>query len=261
MNIIETLGTYLERKRKSKHGYSLRILAKAVGKSPSYLSRVLRGQKPLTLDLFEGLAAALDVELETLTLLRDSLKPRVSSENPAGKLAEKPVSSEMLTWQMTDKKQFDVLREWYYLPILEFVTTHLYDGSTSSIAERLGLGRVTVEMAIHEMVQCQLLTVNGARLCKTDEKTRWSSPNSAASIRKFHASMMGRAQLQLQQETSPEAFANRLITGITLTAKQEKIDAARAKLANCLHEIANELIGESGDVVYHLSAQLFPLSR
>jgi hypothetical protein len=32
------------------------------------------------------------------------------------------------------------------------------------------------------------------------------------------------------------------------------------KLAECLHEIANDLTHESGTDVYHLSAQLFPLT-
>ncbi|RYZ95173.1 MAG: DUF4423 domain-containing protein [Proteobacteria bacterium] len=86
-----------------------------------------------------------------------------------------------------------------------------------------------------------------------------AKPN--ADIRRFHASMLERAQRELQHAVNEEDFERRLITGITISASPEKIAAAKQRLAECLHEIANELIEDKGTEVYHLAAQLFPLTK
>ena len=73
--------------------------------------------------------------------------------------------------------------------------------------------------------------------------------------------MMAKAQHELSEKNTESDFEKRLITGITLTASPEKIAEAKKKLAEALHDIANDLIEGEGTQVYHLAAQFFPLSK
>ena len=71
--------------------------------------------------------------------------------------------------------------------------------------------------------------------------------------------MLKRADEELDR-TSASAFDRRLIMGITFSANAEKIAVAKKMLADALHEIAGFLMEGEGNEVYHLAAQLFPLT-
>jgi hypothetical protein len=103
--------------------------------------------------------------------------------------------------------------------------------------------------------------VNNGQFKKANVRLRWGSAKSLAEIRNFHDQMLAKAQETLRQQTEDADFQRRLITGITVSANPEKIEAAKRKLAECLHEIANDLTAEPGSAVYHISGQLFPLTK
>jgi hypothetical protein len=136
-----------------------------------------------------------------------------------------------------------------------------YDGSVAMIASRLRIAKTTAEVAVRELISLGLLKETNGKLSKVNRKLRFGSSKSLREIRQFHSQMLGKAQEELRDFTDDADFSQRLITGITLTAGPDKIDAARRKLAECLHEIANDLTEDDGTEVFHLSAQLFPITK
>ena len=81
-------------------------------------------------------------------------------------------------------------------------------------------------------------------------------------VRAFHDQILEKAQMLLRNETSEDEFSRRLISGLVVTATPEKIEAAKKKLSEFLHELADELMeGEAGTEVYSLAAQLIPLTK
>lgn len=245
--LLALLRKYLERKRKSSPGFSIRALAKRLNVSASFLSRVLNGKKPLPPDLLPRLAQALDVEPE---LLAAKSKRKVTSVTPA-----------VADWVLADNEATQILRNWYYIPILELTTLAGFDGRMESIARRLNLSIATTEIALRELVGLKLLRVQGQRYQKTHNKLRITSAKSVPLIRKFHDEMLEKSQQELRTAHSEDEFQKRLITGITISANPEKVQAAKRRLADFLHELANDLTSAPGTEVYHLAAQLFPLTK
>lgn len=230
----------------------MRLLAKRVELSPSYVSRLLSGKKALPADLIPRFAKVLDIDLETVSHLK-----KMRASVPAAPPGE---PSETQDWKLVDLKAYKILTKWYYLPLLELTTTRSFDGSLEMICDRLDLARSTAEVAVRELTSLGLLKQQGGRLMKTTQKLRWTSSISKAEIRAFHSHMLSKAREVLLQETSDTDRARRLITGITVTADPKDIEEAKRKLNECLHSIANDLLQSEGEDVYHLAAQLFPLT-
>jgi uncharacterized protein (TIGR02147 family) len=260
MHTHETLRKYFERKRDFSAAFSLRSLARRVEVSPSFLSRILSGQKPVPYPVLLRLESALDIEPEVFATIRQAHQLEETSTTVARKgMAE--ISSELSEWNLTSPATLRVLRQWYFIPMLEITRLAGYDGRPETIAALLRMPLATVTQAIAELKDMKLLVEENGMLVKTRRKLRIGSAKPNADIRRFHASMLERAQRELQLSVNEEDFERRLITGITISASPEKIAAAKQRLAECLHEIANELIEDKGTEVYHLAAQLFPLTK
>jgi len=249
MTVQSLFQKHFELKRKSVHGFSLRALARKMGLSPSYLSRLLRGEKPLPEKLLMPLARALDVS------------PEVVANFKGNSPVEKETETETSDWELSPATSHRVLTQWYYIPLLELTSLKNFDGRIETLAERLGVSPASVEVAVRELVALDLLKWEEGRLRKVKRKLRFSSAKSLTAIRSFHAQFLLRAREELTQKTLQEDFERRLITGITLTVPADKVEEAKRRLAECLHEISNDLTAESGDEVYHLAAQFFPITK
>jgi uncharacterized protein (TIGR02147 family) len=255
----ETLRKYFERKRDFSAAFSLRSLARRVEVSPSFLSRILSGQKPVPYPLLLRLESALDIEPEVFASIRLAHQLEESSAVVARK-GKAEMITQLADWDLATPEAIGVLRQWYFIPILEFTRLQGYDGKAETIAKYLRLPLPTVEQAVKELTSLKLLVEEDGLLVKTRRKLRIGSGKPNPDIRRYHSAMLERARRELLS-ASPEDFEKRLMTGITLSGTPEKIAKAKQKLAECLHEIANDLISEQGTEVYHLAAQLFPLTK
>lgn len=251
MTTHQTLQKYLERKQKSSPGFSIRALARRLDVSPSFLSRVMNGIKPIPEKLLPRLAAALDVEPELLS------KPAPS----ASRSPEKIDLSAHQDWQLAESETMQLLRNWFYLPIMELTLLSDFEGGAEEIARRLRLSQTATDIALRELMALGLVTCEDGRYRKTRRKLKFAAAKSTNLIRRFHHEMLEKAQEELRTATSEDDFQKRMMTGIVVTANPERLQAAQKKLADCLMEIANDLTSEAGTEVYHLSAQLFPLTK
>jgi uncharacterized protein (TIGR02147 family) len=245
METQAALKMYFEVKRKTSRGFSLRSLARRLQVSPSFLSRVLNGKKALPSHLRHKLAKALDVEPELLG-------PETTTTS---------VTSAVDEWEIAEPQSKQILRNWYYIPILELVMLSNFDGELESIARRLGLSLTTVGIAVRELVDLGLLKQVDGRHTKTKTLLRFTSATSLHLIRQFHDAMLTRAREELRLRQAEEDFERRLIIGITVTAAPEKVQEAKRRLAECLYEIANDLMSAPGTEVYHIALQLLPLTK
>jgi len=255
----EILQKYLE-KKKSRSGYSMRLLAKDLDVSVSFLSRIFSGKKSIPYGLLLKIQKPLDIEPEVFENIRKSH----TESHEAGAIpirGKVQVQSELEEWDFTDKSALNILRHWYYLPILEFSTLKKCDGTPPCIARYLGLTVPVVEIALREMESLGLVKEKEGRFLKTKKKIRWGSAKSLTEIRRFHDQMMVKAQEQLRQQTESTDFERRLIAGITMTTSPQKIKEAKKKLSEFMHELANDLIADEGTEVYQLAFQFFPLTK
>jgi len=195
----------------------------------------------------------LDVDSETAQDLTRVFLEKVTLPQP-------PIGENSQKWQIEGSGGFAILAKWYYLAIMEFLSTKLYDGSSGSIASNLGLSNYSVETALRQMLAQGLLVEKDGRLRKSKRYLRLASAHSKQEVRAFHKQMLAKATEELDKAHEHD-FQRRLIFGITVTADAAKLAEAKKMLSDSLHQIAAYLSESQGEEVYHLSAQLFPLSR
>jgi uncharacterized protein (TIGR02147 family) len=253
MTYLEILNIHFKKRKNA--GYSLRALARDLDVSPSFVSGLLSGKKKIPLSLIESLAKRLNIDPETTLEMQRQLLPKTTLTET---LFKKRKSKDQ--WQEGDKKQFSVLKQWFYVAILELVTCTGFDGTASYIARRLAIALPTVEVALRELQADGLLTLKNGRVAKAKKHLKLSAAQSIQEVRNFHRQMLKKAEEELGNPAL-EAFEKRLIAGITVSANPEKIAIAKKMLSDSLHEIASFLTDEEGTEVYQIAAQLFPLTK
>lgn len=259
METHTVLREYFNRKKKSTRGYSLSKLAQDLDLSVSFVSRMLSGQKPVPYKTLLAMKKALNIDNEIFQALKRAHSVDVGSDE-IPKAGKAQYTSELNSWNLTADSQFKLLRQWFYPAILQIVLLKDQDISAAGIADRLGLAVGAVEVALGELTSAGYLKRTADGYSQDQHKIRLSHDSSVSEIRRFHKQMLEMAILELKKEKI-EDFDRRLITGIILTASAEKIQKAKAKLAECLHEIANELTNDEGTDVYHLGGCFFPLTK
>lgn len=254
------LKSHFLKKKKSSKGFSLRRLTELTGTSQAFLSRVLNGEKAVPYALLLKLIKALDVEPELAVELKNAHQDRVT-DDAAPRRGRATTESPLASYEPMSNQDFSILREWYYLPILDYHTLVNFDDRAETLAHRLGLDLPIVKSALAKLLSLGLLKKEGDRLVKSNLHLRWASSVSRDEVRKFHEEILKKAIQELHHFSSERDFKNRLITSFTLGVPRSQIEAAKARLSKCLHEIAQELAGDPGEEIYALALQFFPLTK
>lgn len=255
----QILKRFFERKKTFTPAYSLRALARDLQMSPAFLSEVFAGKKRLAFERIARVAQILDMDPEAVLDLKQTYVPEKlqKSLQLRNKKKRKPKSERVLI----GKRSFKILRQWYYLAILDLTTCADYDGTVEQLAERLQLHLETASVATRELIALGLLVREEGKLKKSHESMRFASAVPREDIRNYHSQMLDKAKSALGN-LEEDVWAKRMITGISCAADPQKIEIAKKKLSDCLHEISEYLSeGEGCTEVYHLSAQLFPVTK
>lgn len=253
MALSSVINRYFEIKKKSVPRFSVRRLARDVGVSATFMSQILRGKKPLPYAMVDDLARALDIDSEAVARLKQEYIPE-ELRSPSGEA--------LSDWLPGEKKEFSLLRQWFYVAILEYTQCLDADLAAEKIALRFGLSAETVRVVLRDLEAMGAIEMTASgKLKKKKQFLRLAGATSKAEIRNFHSQMLKRASETMLQDTSERAFSRRQISGITVTATPERIQVARQMLADSLHEIAAYLTAEPGTEVYHVAGQLFPLMK
>jgi len=260
---FELLQQHWKTKQKSNPRLSLRFLARKLELSPSYLSKIFSGQKPLPLARTRALAAALDLDPVALralerAIVREQSPDEDTRENldldfDGSSLRELPSASFESAASQT------ALEEWYYLPILDLVTCHGFDPSW--IAEQLGLKEDVAARAWKRLQELGWVEEKAGKWRKVTERIRFSAPRIDEKIQRHHTKMLQKAADELAYRKSPEDFKRRLILGASVATNEASYRKAEKFLEEALFKTAEILATGRADRVYYCSVQLFPLSR
>ena len=257
----------LKRKIERNPSYSMRALARDLGLSAPYLSRVLKGAKAFPEARFESFVRVLDLDDAGARLLKEAiLKNAVRSREVASSAMEEllsketPARSPVADYQESTHRRFLVLDHWYSLAILDLVTCVDFVPNPGWIAGRLGIPADRAERTFRQLVEEGLIVERAGRWEKRGEKIRFPTSRSHAAIRGHHQAMMKKAVEVMNAHTDDEEFERRLITSFTLAANPENLAEARRRLQRALFEIAEFLAEGECTEIYQINAQLFPLT-
>jgi uncharacterized protein (TIGR02147 family) len=270
----ELLRRFLARKQEFNPSYSLRALSRDLGLSVSYVSGVLRDQKPFPTARFDQIADKLGMDdlakgQLSQAILRLSLQksaselparlPALDSEPTSRKRSER---SAVLKYIEASQREYQALDRWYTIALLDLVSCKGFTPDPAWISRRLGITPHEAEASWRYLLEHKLVALGpDGSYRKTKYKMRFPTSRSLGAVRAYHRQMIGLALQELQLRTDAQSFERRLITGITFASNPRNLKKAQRRLSEALYEISEILSQGECTELYQLNAQLFALTR
>jgi len=257
------LQSVLSEKQRTNPRYSLRAWAKHVGVEATSLSRILRGERKLSLDLAVKVAENLGLKekekryFEILVLLENAKSDQ-----------EKELYSDILKslWPANNINlvaidRFRLISDWYHLAILEMTELKDFQSDPKWIAKSLGeeLTPSMVEEALSRLIRLDLLVADKKgklqRVARSSMiKVGDEGPSEA--VQKYHLQVVEKAKKAIRSIPENE----RDFRATTLTIKQVDFKKAADLLRQC-HNSLSQLSARGGDETYQISSQIFPITN
>lgn len=246
-------------------GMSIRAVAQKLQVSPSYWSKILRGQKPLTQSLFPRVVKVLCLDSQQTAQLQrlwlegmeeDQLTP-VSGLSTLKDRESSPVEH----YVHLNRNDFWMLEQWFYIPVLNTLTLKNFIPTNLTISKLLGISPTQVKQTIDLLIEKGLVTMGeNEALSLTNHQLRFPTDRSHLAVRKYHSMMIQKGKEELKCEDM-ESFSTRLISAVCYSGSSAKIKEAKLILEEAMYRAANLMAGEPEcDEIYQINIQFFPLT-
>jgi uncharacterized protein (TIGR02147 family) len=233
-------------------GFSRRAFSKRLGLSPGAISELFNGQRKASLKLAERIASRLALDPQERAELFSSFKAKgeSTSQNPSDTIDPQ--------YLQLSADQFHIIGDWYHFAILTLMRVKNFKSDINWIAERLGLSKSTVQLAMDRLKRVELVKEDNKHHW-TRSKTRFRTTDDVAniSVRKAHAQYIDKAREAL--DTVP--VNRRDYTSLMMSVNPEQLPLAKEKIRKFQDELSAELEKHPGSEVYQLCIQLFPLTN
>lgn len=263
-SVSRLLQGALSRRQKQNPLLSQRSLAVSLRLSPSYLSKVFRGERPFPHRLLGRLAKFLQLDHHEVAEIQRLLLRQMEKENLSSVtgIQTTQVDSKSPASQYHNKSGVDLwlLEEWFYLPILNLVTTEGF--KPEDLASRLGISEARAESAVRRFVECGYLERMGdGSLRRTELRFRFPTQRSIKQVREFHKKMIEKTLLLLNGPSGDQEFSERLISGINFAGDPRLLPDAKIIIEEALYRAAEVLAGGNCTEIFQINLQLFKLTR
>lgn len=247
------------KKKKDFKGFSMRWMASQLGISHVYLSHILRGLRPIPVNIVEPLCAVLDLDsVAKAKVFNDAFSSK--GYRPLSDSKKSRLQSGK-NWNLVPLKDFELLSRWETMAILMTTLLAAYDGTNEFIAERLFLPKVLVNSVTDVLHKKGYLVLKNGKLVASDRYYEYQSLSSREQIRKYHKSVLGKAKEVLEQKTDETSREKRLITSASVTCSKEDVARLKNKMADFLKEFVEESASSRADEVYQIGLQFFPVTN
>jgi uncharacterized protein (TIGR02147 family) len=272
------LKKFFNAKRRSNPLYSIRALARDLELSASYVSRILKGEKPFPARRFQQISKALGLDDIGQRLLAQAvLEEKASTQaqrmgsaalrssqslgTPTGKISRASKKPNFVEYEDLPHVARSLLESPCALALLDLVTCRDFQANESWIAQRLGSTSAQVRVALKLLFDLDLLNESNGTWVKKSKKMRLPTPASNRWVREYHKNSMKRAIDELEKKFSNADFEKRSIASISFAANMNNFNRAKQRLIEAMYEVAEILAeGDCGEV-FQLNWQLFPLTQ
>lgn len=233
--------------------YSMRALARKLKTSPSVVSEILNGRRPITKKTGAKILNALCIPESKAEQILAEL-PQRNMKTKTKVLLRKPKSN----FTELDMTQFDMIANWYYFAILSLAETNEFKSDISWIAKRLGIKALEAKKAIETLIKFELLKKNKAgELQPTGKQFRTASDVNSLSMRRNHLQHLDLLRDSLEKDPSEV----RDFSSITLTFDPTQMQKAKEMIKDFRRVFCEEVEQTAKQEVYRLSIQFVPLSK
>lgn len=261
------LRSALARLQQTNKAISLRSLAARLDLSPSYLSKVFRGERRLPLKQVGRLAKLLRLDHhETAELQRcvlgelETVKMGTGIRTQSGALA--PEGNVPRKFRSLSEPDYWLLEKWYHVPLLNLATVKDFVPEKNWIAGRLGISPREAESSLDRLLRDgYLLRDEDGTISRSQLQVRFPTTRSHERLRAFHRNMIARAADLLVRPPTEEEFAERLLSGLSLAGDPRQLASAKLIIEEALYRAAETLASGECTEIFQINLQLFKVTK
>ncbi|MGE3973032.1 MAG: TIGR02147 family protein [Bdellovibrionales bacterium] len=230
--------------------YSLRTFATFLDIEPSRLSKVLRGQRPISNELLQRLAEKLKLNPSEI----ESYKIRSSGSNKS--------DVEEADYQQISLDTFEIIADWKHYAILELMKLKSFKPEIPWIAKKLNLSVLEITAFIERLERVGILEIS--------EKDVWTDLSNG-----FTSHILGPNYTTYGHRKSQEEILNMAVhalhnvafeyrdqTSMMMATSYKKIEKAKKMITKFRRELTAFLEDtDEKDSIYQLGISLFPLTQ
>lgn len=261
----ERLREELGRRIEKNSRFSLRSFAQALRISPSALSLILSGRRPISTRLVDRILAALELTAAEQKQFVESVleeKRRLGLKRVSPRLSKKlaqleapPAAPEAASVGLD---AFRVIADWYHYAIFELTGCAGFDRDPKKIAARLGITEAEAKLGVDRLLGLEMLREEGGRLYKTNVKID-TKDKTKTSL--FHRRRQKQILEKSMQSLERDPIEVRSHQAVTVGIDPEKIPEAKARIQKFLWELAEFMKEGAPAHVYELNFSMFPLEN
>ena len=244
------LKTYLQEElvlRCNKNpAYSLRSFARALDISPSFLSKIINGQRRITDSIFDKLTTNLNLDPQLIQSFKDS---------------DESLSDSKIEFNNLQLEYFKIISDWYHYAILELTHVQDFQNSPNWIASKLGITVNQAKSAVDRLLNLELLEIKDNTLATTSGgNTTTKNEFTDLAFKKMQDDLLKKALQSLWNED----ISKRDHTSISMAIDPADIIEVKKRLAKMRRGICQFLERperKKPTQVYNLSLSFFALSK
>ena len=237
----------LDRRCKKNPRYSLRAFARSLGMESSHLSKVLRGQRPVTETLFSRLEGPLNLDPVSIHRYKEELNNQALRKGAAG-------------YEILSVDVFRTIADWWHYAIIELTILDKFQSDRQWIAQILDVPEAEIRMAVDRLLRMGLLReeANGNLVKGATGFTNIRGEESPSAFRKRQRAILENAIEAMEKTPRPK----RDQSSMTMAVNSHRLGEAKRRISNFRRKLCKYLQGEGPlDSVYHLSISLYPVAE
>lgn len=222
--------------------------------SPSFLNKLIKGERAFTERTIEIMAEKIPLDPESLRYYRLNLKSK------SAQFKKEQVYHPM------DLDEFQLISDWYHFAILELTTLPGFDPEPKAVAQSLGISVHQASVAIESLIRLgRLRVLPSGRLELTQSSNTIIGPEIALPATRNQQTQILELAVRAMEEVPIE---RRSQTSMTLALPTSRLPEAKALLSEFRRKFtdllqrppANNESEHLRDAVYQLSLSFFPLT-
>lgn len=245
VHIQNALQRELAKRCEENPKYSLRSFATTLGISHTLLSLVISGKRSPSRKLQRRIRELLGPET-----MAAAATPLTDPQHQG--------KAHVVRYEQIALDSFSLISEWHHYAILSLLEIADAKFESRWIAKRLGITQAQAKLAMERLQRMGLVAKIQGRWKQSVNPIRVENEISTSATRKFHRQLLAKATESLESDP----MEMRDFSSTTIAMDPKLVPYAKERIRKFRRELSDEL--ERSDTpkeVYHLSVQLFPLSK
>lgn len=248
---VKKLKEGLSLKQRVNPQYSLRAYAKFLGIHSSTLSQVFNNKRPLPAKVLKPIIEKLNLSSHEHVLFIESVNNYKSNT----KLNETIIADERF---VLDESYAKVIAEWEHYAILTLFDLDHFSAAPAEIATRLGITKNRTEVALNNLIECNLLTVNeDGTLEKTHSNVKTTEDIQSRALRDSHLETLEMGKTKMEEvEMDFRDFSS-----MTIAMDLERMPEVKLVIRDFRRKMAALLNSGKKTDVCQLAIQFYPITK